>query len=226
MNKLIIFDIDGTLINTCDLEDEFYIQAVRFALGENVYIDTNWLNYKYSTDAGVFFEIASGHLSRAPSNQETQQVQDFFINLLVDAFSKDKMLCQCLPGANNIFEKIKSIGWDVAIATGCWQRSAELKLKMAGIITNDIPLAASNDDFDRKDIIQTSIMRSKNFYNKEDYSNIIYVGDMVWDKNSAEALGINFVGVGNYWNDFTDKKFVYAKDYSCETLLNYLKREL
>lgn len=223
MHNLIVFDIDGTLINVCDLEDKLYLDAVYRSLNKIFEINTNWNEYKYSTDAGVFFEIMVNQFSRGPSSHESQTVQKYFVEFLEQAFSQNNFLCKPLLGAESIFEKIKNIGWDVAIATGCWQKSAILKLKQANIFSDNIPLANSNDDYERKKIIEIAIERAKTFYKKHFYSNIFYVGDMQWDQRAAEELNIGFIGVGNSW-DLANTRFLSLNDYSCDKLPQYLEQ--
>lgn len=223
MNNLIVFDIDGTLINIINLEDKLYLDAVYRTLDKKFEINTNWGSYKYSTDAGVFSEIVTNYFARGPSSHESQFVQTLFVESLEQAFSENVFLCRSLPGAENIFNKIKCLGWDVAIATGCWLKSATFKLEKANILRNNIPLATSNDNFERKKIIEVAITRAKDFYKKQNYSNIFYVGDKQWDKAAAEELGIGFIGVGKNW-DPSNEQFLHVNDYSCNKLSRYLEQ--
>lgn len=225
MHNLIVFDIDGTLIHTTDLEDHCYQKAVHHALAQKFAIDTNWTQYQYSTDAGVFSEIVLKQFSRSPSLEETQTFQDIFPELLAAQLQQNGLLCQSLPGAQNLFDHILAIGWDIAIATGCIRKSADLKLNHAKIPTHHIPLATSNDDFDRKNIIQVAINRAKDFYQRQDYSHIFYVGDKLWDQKAAQDIGIGFIGIGQYWQKGNHLSLQHFKDYSCGQLLHYLKTQ-
>jgi len=223
MNNLIIFDIDGTLINTFKLEDELYIDAVYRSLKKEFTINTNWDLYQYSTDAGVFSEIVNHHFARGPSAQEQHLMEALFVESINQAFIKTPTLWGSLPGAEFIFQTLKSIGWDVAIATGGWHKSALLKLNKANLYHNNVPLASSNDAFHRKDIIQIAIARAQTFYKKSAYSKIFYVGDKAWDKRAADDLNIDFIGIGDNWASL-DNPFLHIQDYKCSKLVDYLKQ--
>lgn len=222
MGNLIIFDIDGTLIHTTSHEDTIYINAVKQVIGSSLQIDTDWTNYRYSTDAGVFSEIVQKSLSRPPVHEEKQEVETRFVTGLKDLFSTYS-LCQSIEGAHDIFDQLKAIGWDIAIATGCWKSSAELKLKNAGLLNQNIPIANSSDCYDRKDIIQVAIERAKETYNCSAYSRMIYVGDKLWDKNAAHLLGIEFIGIGAPWREVAQGAFFHTPDYASGDLITYLK---
>lgn len=222
MGNLIIFDIDGTLIETTSHEDIIYVGAVKQVMGSALQIDTDWTNYRYSTDAGVFSEIIEKSLSRPPLHEEKQEVERRFVTGLKDLFSSYS-LCQSIKGAHNIFDRLKEIGWDIAIATGCWKSSAELKLKNAGLFDQTIPIANSSDCYDRKDIIEVAIERAKVNYNCTAYSRMIYVGDKLWDKNAAQILGIEFIGIGAPWQEMAHGAFFHTPDYASNDLIMHLK---
>jgi phosphoglycolate phosphatase-like HAD superfamily hydrolase len=85
----------------------------------------------------------------------------------------------------------------VALATGCWRVSAELKLKAAGIQTEHLPAAFAEDGLSREAILQTAVSRARLLYEQNGFEKIVSVGDAQWDVQAARALGIPFVGVGN-----------------------------
>lgn len=52
---LVMFDIDGTLIDSSGFEDENYLNALRKFL--NKPIGFNWLKYKHVSDSGILDQI-------------------------------------------------------------------------------------------------------------------------------------------------------------------------
>lgn len=59
-DKLIIFDIDGTLTNTNESDALCFEMAIKDRLNL-AFIDTNWHNYKYSTEKQVKY-LLNGQL--------------------------------------------------------------------------------------------------------------------------------------------------------------------
>jgi phosphoglycolate phosphatase-like HAD superfamily hydrolase len=193
-NKLIVFDIDGTLTNSNHVDSVLFERAILDMLPISS-IDTEWNNYKYSTDAGILTEIIQSKLARNPTSNEIESIKNKFISYLDDTFTEDQSHCTPLGGAQIIFEKISRLGWDIGIATGAWEKSALLKLKCANIPYQDIPIAHSDDHIERENIISIAINRAQAIYKKHSYSMVIYVGDRLWDKAASNNLKINFIGV-------------------------------
>ena len=52
----VIFDIDGTLVESFQFDGIIYASAVKDVLGE-VYINDNWNQYKNITDSGILQQI-------------------------------------------------------------------------------------------------------------------------------------------------------------------------
>lgn len=137
-NKLIIFDIDGTLINTNHVDSICFEKAIQDTF-LTFKIDTDWHNYKYSTDSGIVTEIIQSKLNRNPTSLEILIIKNKFVSYLEAAFLEDNSLCTPIDGSQTIFESILPRGWDIGIATGGWEKSALLKLKTAQIDTKIFP---------------------------------------------------------------------------------------
>lgn len=92
----------------------------------------------------------------------------------------------------------------------------------AQIKHQDIPVAHSDDHFEREEIILTAIARCKRYYQKTSYAKIIYIGDREWDKKAADNLGIGFIGIGNEFKGVNDNDFMHITNYNHLQLEKYL----
>lgn len=223
-NKLIIFDIDGTLTHTNQADAIFFEKAILDTL-PILNIDKQWHNYKYSTDTGLLTEIIQSKLNRDPNSEEIELIKEKFISHLENAFAANKMLCSPVAGAQFIFSSLFQLGWDIGIATGAWEKSAVLKLKAADIPYQFIPMAHSDDHMLREEIISIAINRAKDQYKRLSYSKIVYVGDRIWDKNAANNINIGFIGVGKDLGDIANKDFFHVNDFTDNKLIHYLKNQ-
>jgi len=221
-NKLIVFDIDGTLTNTNHVDSVLFEKAILDILPISS-IDTEWHNYKYSTDAGILTEIIQSKLARNPTPEEIESIKSRFISYLENTFTENQSHCVPIEGAQVIFEKISRLGWDIGIATGAWERSALLKLKHANIPYQTIPIAHSDDHIERENIISMAISRAEAFYIKLSYSKLIYVGDRLWDKVAANNLKIDFIGVGDALKKVDNKDFFHISDFTDSRLEKHLE---
>jgi phosphoglycolate phosphatase-like HAD superfamily hydrolase len=220
MNCLIIFDIDGTLIHYISAEDQAYLNALK-EISQIDRVNTQWDEYNYSTESGILREIFISYLGRYPTPEEEHAIKVNYISSLEKALKASPN--SCIPGAQQVFSHISKLNWDIAIATGAWSESAKVKLAGSQMPELGVPMAHGDDHYERKDIILTAIQRAKNFYKKEEYHNIIYVGDRPWDREAASMLNIGFIGVGQYLGSLKPKDFFHVEHYDTPLFLDYLK---
>lgn len=193
-SKLIIFDIDGTLTHTNDVDSVCFSQVITKYLNITN-LNTNWHEYKYSTDSGILLEIFQKYANTEPTEVDINYIQEHFIELLKTEFNNHNP-CNAIKGANEIINSIQANDkYKIAIATGGWSVSAKLKLDSAKINHAEIPKSYSDSFFERTDIILDAVQQSKNKYTY-DFVDITYIGDRLWDYSASQKLGINFVGIG------------------------------
>jgi phosphoglycolate phosphatase-like HAD superfamily hydrolase len=84
----------------------------------------------------------------------------------------------------------------VAIASGSWRVSAEVKLKSAGIELNDFPASFADDGRSREEILGSAVSKAQLRYRQNHFARIVSVGDGLWDVRTARNLGFPFLGIG------------------------------
>ena len=82
------------------------------------------------------------------------------------------------------------------IATGGWEHSARLKLKLAGLDRFELPLASSDDSVSRAGIMQIAAQRTLGSQS-DDETAFTYVGDGRWDLQASLELGWEFIGIAS-----------------------------
>ena len=191
--RLILFDVDGTLVQSTGIDSLCYAQAVSERL--ETPINTNWTDYRESTDTGILNELLDRH--GIPPNRHMgiyHDVKQRFIGLLTDALHSDPACCRQVAGAGQLIKCMQEApDLRIGIATGGWSTSAKLKLHHAGISTKDIPFASSDDADSREEILR--LARQRSAADGAKFDRITYVGDGVWDVKAAAALGFQFVGM-------------------------------
>lgn len=186
--KAIIFDIDGTLLESMAVDNELYFSAVTEVLGP---VSIRKLgDYDHVTDSGILAQILddNGHSASA---EVTMSVKAIFLKGL-RRHIEDVGSFPVIDGALEFVESArKSDENRVAIATGGWRQSALLKLESAGFDIDGIPLLTSDDSSSR-----VGIMRSALKELGDDVESVTYFGDAEWDRRACKDLGWNFVAVG------------------------------
>jgi phosphoglycolate phosphatase-like HAD superfamily hydrolase len=192
--NLAIFDIDGTLTESNDIDDACYIQAFEDVLGIRG-INTNWLDYRYQTDSGLAREICRQHLDRDPSIAEIGKLRSRFAGLLSLAVNSGQPIRE-VRGAAAVLRWLGGLPrWKPAIATGGWREPARFKLASAELPVEGLPWAHADDALDRVDITRMAISRAKERYGRFAFETIVYIGDGIWDVRAAKSLGIGFLGI-------------------------------
>jgi phosphoglycolate phosphatase-like HAD superfamily hydrolase len=194
MNRLAIFDIDGTLTDTNGVDDECY----RAAVGETLGIspgDIDWSGAAHVTDSEIFKWLCSVHGSAQPSADAMARASSQFVDRLSVMLEHVPTRFSAIGGAAVMLQSLEQRGWDVAVATGGWGPSARLKLRVAELLIDDAVLACADDATSRADIVQLAHHRAEAFYRRR-FDRVVSVGDGVWDVDTAVVLGLPFVGIG------------------------------
>ncbi len=195
--KLVIFDIDGTLTQTNEVDSRCFEEALRSVLGVEEF-DTCWENYQFVTDSGVAQEISQRYRECPLSGAEMTALHEKVVTLLegnpVSDFKE-------VPGAGAFVQGlVDSDDFAVALATGANELSARFKLERAGIAYEEIPLATSSDAVVREHIMLHAMDRASQKHERA-FTEIVYFGDAVWDVTATANLGWEFIGIGECFPD-------------------------
>lgn len=210
MSACVIFDIDGTLVDTVADDARLYAVAVREVLGD-VSLRPRWSDYEHVTDAGILRQICDENgLSIAHCEQH---VRARFGELMADHLRREGS-CRPTPGALHLLETLRDMpACPTGIATGGWGHTARMKLARAGYDVSGMPLSSSDDGHERVRIMEqcrSSLPAT---------AVTIYVGDGDWDQRASERLGWRFIGVGSRLRGKCDH---WLPDFSAPDLLKTL----
>lgn len=209
--KLFVFDIDGTLARTSNVDADCYKKAVISFLGDVRFRDT-WSDYVNVTDEGILLEIFADN--EIEINKEIKNsIKEKFLKFLKIEFNRKTP--EEIPGGIAFLQNLSRLNIAFSFATGCWKDSALLKLKEAGYSLNPGLVASSDDSIERKQIMLSSLEKAKNYYKLKDIEKIYYFGDGVYDYKTCERLGWNFIGIGEEVKEL-------CKFNRCKWLYNYL----
>jgi len=175
----IVFDIDGTLIQSFEFDEKLYIESVEQVT--QLSFDADWSLFPNITDSGILKTFWENRINSKLPDAVHQRVKSLFVSKIRNYVYEKKV--EPVAGAIDFFESLKQCpNTRIAFATGGWRETAELKLNLAGFNTSDIPLASSNDSHVRSKIMQ---LATSNFNVKTP----VYFGDGEWDKRACEELG-------------------------------------
>ena len=194
--KAVIFDIDGTLLHTSDIDGELYDAAVRAVLGP-VQMRRSWGDYTHVTDVGILKEVLIDNGFRV-SNSTIVDIRSAFLELLSAHIDRHGPIVE-VRGARQFVQALQRCGTGIAYATGGWRASARMKLESAGFPVSGIPLATSDDSEVRVEIMRIALRRLGG-----NFSDITYYGDGDWDRAATRQLGWKFEAVGKTLGGITE----------------------
>jgi len=194
--QVFILDLDGTLIPSAEIDNECFWRAVFESLGERDHLP-DLHQFKHVTDSGILDEWCVMELGRLPRVEETRQIKQRFGELLESAFRLHPGHFSPLPGVDEWLDA--AVNHDqvyVGIATGGWEHSAQLKLRLSGLNRFGLPLASSDDATSRPEIMRIAVHRTLG-YQADEQADFTYVGDGAWDLKASRELGWKFIGIAS-----------------------------
>ena len=192
---LVVFDIDGTLTDTCEVDKGCYWGAIHDAF--RIAADQpDWSTFRHVTDCGIACESCERYLGRPANKSEIDAVRQRLVTLLESALVVKNPVNYQIPGAFAVLSLLReSPDLAAALATGGFRASAELKLRRAGLLDPSVPFASSDDALSREQIMRIAADRAAKKYMVE-FSGFTFIGDGVWDVRAARNLGWTFIGIG------------------------------
>lgn len=188
--------------------------------------ETKWSQLKNVTDWGITEELVKIRLNRALKIDELQLLKKLFVKNLELELAKDKAQFNEISGAVNFFNNLTDNSkYQIGIATGGWEESANLKLRTIGIKPFDICYSNSNYFKSRIEITQNVIEQMDSISNTSP-TEIIYFGDGEWDYITCLKLGIRFIGIDNKRNaklKGIGAKEVYKNFEESETIMTSIE---
>ena len=214
--KLIIFDIDGTLTNTNTVDHRSFIKS--YADLYDINVDENmWEQCEHYTDTGIAQHVFDTKIGRPVGPVDIRKIKKAMVDNLMLYMDENESAFDEVKGAYEIIELLKTKNdFALAIATGCWEDTATLKLNIAGIDYDEIPLANSDHAVSRVEIIEKAIALAKEKYNLTSFEKVIYVGDGIWDLKACKEKNIPLIGIDCNENGVLKKEGVsnVFKDFS------------
>jgi phosphoglycolate phosphatase len=215
-NRLLLFDIDGTLIHSGGAG----VHALRSAFKERFSVDDDLRDVEIAgmTDSGIVVSILNKHKIPA-TNENVSAFLDSYVHFLSLELPRRKG--KLLPGVLELLEKLKSRPHLVlALLTGNVSRGAQLKLEHYGVWHFFEFGAFADDHRDRNRLGPFARARAKEKHGREfAASEIDVIGDTPRDIACGRALGARTVAVATgTWR--RDELAKYKPDFLIDDLSN------
>jgi phosphoglycolate phosphatase len=216
LKKLLLFDIDGTLLRAEDATRQAINEVFQslFSIKGSL-ADMSFFSW---TDLGLFREAAIKLIGRPLSAKEYTAFTRAYTERLQDHLQTCKFYL--MPGIAELLPHL-SERKDVILGleTGNIEPAARLKLERGGISHYFRFGGFGSDSADRAELIQKGIERACTLERRAIPGKDIYViGDAAYDVSAGKKIGVNTVAVGTGIGDqarlLAEKPDYYLKDLS------------
>lgn len=226
-HKLVIFDIDGTLIRALRPIDN--LQRFRYSIKKIFGTDIGEItqerwkqgNFNGKGDRFILWSLIEPFgVSKDAFLDRIGQIGDAFSEYL-DSIASGGSSYEVIPDAKQLVEKvIEAEHLSEGVLTGNLGQSARWKLHSAGL--PDFAFGVYGHEADaREDLARLLLPKAKEFYGHPiSPGNVIILGDTVNDVLCAKAIGAVSVIVTTGWDVPVDELVASKPDYIVDTLLD------
>jgi HAD superfamily hydrolase (TIGR01549 family) len=185
LTKAIIFDVDGTLVDTNGLHAAAWVEAFRH-FGIEVALE----DVRHQMGKGGD-QLMPVFLSRHILDEKGQKIEEYRGNLF-----KQKYLAKArpFPGVRPLFERIRQEGQKIILASSGKSDEIEAYKKLADI-SDLVDASTTKDDAEHSkpfpDIFRSALSKISPLRAKD----AVVVGDSPFDAQAAAKLGLRTVGV-------------------------------
>lgn len=199
--RLVLFDIDGTLLSS----EGAGMRAMRAALAE-LFGTIGDPGYRYDgkTDRQIVRDLMRGHgHDDAYIDGRMDALLELYLEELAREVSSGERIPRTLPGIPALLDELESIEQvTLGLLTGNIEPGAKVKLAAAGVDVSRFRVNAFGSDHEhRPELPAVAQQRAADFLGRELAGDAIYViGDTPADIKCGAAIGVRAIGVatGHY----------------------------
>jgi phosphoglycolate phosphatase len=198
MKRLVLFDIDGTLLHGGNLWRECF-EGAFLALFPDFSLKSVSFNGK--TDPQICHELMGQKPLAESMTHSVRMILDEYLNRVEKALPVRANEVEALPGTHELLMRLSRVdGLQLGLLTGNVRRGAKIKLraaKMEHFFDIDGFGAFGDDHWDRYCLPRIAADRAKHrcgieYHGKE----IVIIGDTIHDVNCGKSIGVRSIAVG------------------------------
>jgi phosphoglycolate phosphatase len=192
--KLILFDIDGTLLDTGGAGAKSWTWAFEHAF-DRPGVDIGKYSSAGMTDPVVARKTFTEAMGHAPSGEELARLMAAYLSVLPDYVAASEGY-RVLPGVAELLPRLHEAGILLGVTTGALEAGAHAKLGRARLNHFFLVGGYGSDSEDRVELTTTAVERAERLLGSSlDPRQVAVVGDTPLDISAAQGAGVVSVGV-------------------------------
>ena len=192
MDRLVLFDIDNTLIKKSRGHHKAFSFAFKKVYGVEATIDA--INYYGMTDRQIIREVLK---TKGLNDQIIYSKIEECMEAMVEYFNKaiENEDIKALKGAKKLLKELEKHGVVIGVVTGNVEGIAKTKLKKAGLSSYFKVGAFGSDDESRAKLVKLAIRRAEKMFGLSSNIEAFVVGDTPRDMKAGKEAGVKTIGV-------------------------------
>jgi phosphoglycolate phosphatase len=192
--RLVLFDIDGTLLDTGGAGARSWTWAFEHAF-DRPGVDIGRYSSAGMTDPVVARKTFTEAIGREPSGEELARLMAAYLSVLPDYVSASEGY-RVLPGVNELLPRLHEAGVLLGVTTGALEAGAHAKLGRARLNHFFLVGGYGSDSEDRVQLTTTAVKRAERLLGSTlDARQVAVVGDTPLDISAAQGAGLVSIGV-------------------------------
>ena len=210
MIKCVVFDFDGTLVESNEIKRRVFYEVTKDIAGAEPVLDKLFS----IPDSGDRYNIFDALIKDLKLGQEVGisavYLSDLYTKICEHKISEAPEAC----GAFNTLTELKKIRVKMFVSSATPTNTLQRIIGMRGWNELFDGIMGSPDS-------KEDHLRSILFSNNYSLSEVIYIGDSEVDQKAALLIGCKFIGIGKNWNRFDSRPVVLLD--TLEKLIKELK---
>ena len=192
MNKLVLFDVDKTLVKSTKGHPNAFRSAIKEVYGVDANIDS--INYEGMTDQQIILEVL---LKKGLSEDDIKLKLQECMNLMSEHFSQaiGKEEIRPMAGVRELLDELNKHHLIMGLVTGNVEKIARIKLSRAGLEKYFKVGGFGSDHINRAELVKLAIKEAKEKFKLPDGKIVFVIGDTPKDIKAAVEGGAIAVGV-------------------------------
>ena len=198
-HRLVLFDIDGTLVSAGSVARDSILKALEAAYGGwragDHHQDRGRYDFSGKTDPQIVRDLVTEQIGRERCEADLARALDLYLVQLERMLEPASVVPK--PGIAALLERLaREPGVTLALLTGNLERGARLKLEPPGF-NRYFPFGAfGSDSADRYELPRIAVERARRHTGRGfEGKSIVVVGDSVHDVACGRSLGVRSVAV-------------------------------
>jgi phosphoglycolate phosphatase len=210
MVKCVVFDFDGTLVESNEIKRKTFYEVTKDIDGADLILDKLFSRPGLGDRHNIFNSLIEILKKTNNSDINPTYLSDLYTNICEDKISKAPEVI----GALGTLKELNKRNFKIFVSSATPVNTLKRIIRMRGWVElfEDVMGAPESKEDHLK-----SILSLKNY----SVSEVVYVGDSEIDQKAALSTGCGFIGVGKNWNRFGSKPSVLLS--TLENLTKELK---